>query len=353
MTTARKLIVDTAITPYYQCISHCVRNAPLFGGEYEHRKQWVEDRIQELVAIFAIDVCAFSILDSHFHVLLRVNLEQAKAWSPLDVARRWLQLCPPRTKRSVPLPITKDALAEHVSGPDLTEKCRARLCDMSWFMKSLREPVGRRCNKESGDSGVFWTSRFRSVGILDDASLLASCVAIDLEPVAAGMATQPRKAPYTSLKSRVAYCQEQGNLDKLTQDGASSRANLEAGHWLFPVEDRRDRNGRGRAGMIPKFPLAEYLQLVDWSNGLVNRGKSITGEIPKILTRLEIEPTGWYATLSKLLSESKKVGSYFGGTQRLNEVAAQHGQRFMKNFGGRFLDPVASNQDDSQASGHA
>ena len=68
MTMARESLVDSAVTPYYHCISRCVRGAFLCGAGCEHRKQWVEERLRELAGIFALDVCAYAVLDNHLHV---------------------------------------------------------------------------------------------------------------------------------------------------------------------------------------------------------------------------------------------------------------------------------------------
>jgi hypothetical protein len=78
--------------------------------------------------------------------------------------------------------------------------------------------------------------------------------------------------------------------------------------------------------------LSGYLQLVDWSSRLIRPGKqSLSSAVPDILTRLQIDAEGWKATLEKLIISSKRVGTYFGGTNRLNEVAAQRGTKYLKN----------------------
>ena len=46
MTVARSQLVDTEVTRYYHCISRCVRRAFLCGEGFEHRKQWIEDRLE-------------------------------------------------------------------------------------------------------------------------------------------------------------------------------------------------------------------------------------------------------------------------------------------------------------------
>jgi len=64
MTRPAKTLISLADTPYYHITSRCVRRAylcgvdPYSGQSYEHRGQWVGDRIRLLSSLFAIDVCA-------------------------------------------------------------------------------------------------------------------------------------------------------------------------------------------------------------------------------------------------------------------------------------------------------
>ena len=96
MTMARVQLVDSRLTPYYHCISRCVRRAFLCGEGAEHRKQWVENRLKELASIFAIEVCACAVLENHLHVVLRLNDVAAVSWTDEETVRRWGRLFPPR-----------------------------------------------------------------------------------------------------------------------------------------------------------------------------------------------------------------------------------------------------------------
>ena len=96
MPKARKSQISLSDTPYYHCVSRCVRRAFLCGEEngrsFEHRRQWVEDRIHILSEVFAIDVCAYAVMSNHTHLVLHVNKEKADALSTEDVIQRWHKL---------------------------------------------------------------------------------------------------------------------------------------------------------------------------------------------------------------------------------------------------------------------
>ena len=148
MTIARSQQIDPSVSRWYHCMTRCVRRAFLLDGGTSNRKEWLENRIEELASIFAVGVGGFSVMDNHLHLLLRLDPDVAQGWSDEDVVRRWGRLFPPRDKSRKPLPISEDWVRARLRDVPWVAKIRERLQSISWFMKCLKEPLSRLANRE-------------------------------------------------------------------------------------------------------------------------------------------------------------------------------------------------------------
>ena len=100
MPTPRKAQVNLDVTPYYHCISRCVRRAFLCGDDkvsetnFDHRKQWLVKHMHHLASVFAIRICAYAVMSNHYHLVLFVDKDLALSWSDEEVVNRWAGLFP-------------------------------------------------------------------------------------------------------------------------------------------------------------------------------------------------------------------------------------------------------------------
>lgn len=211
MAQSRKSLISLEDTPYYHCISRCVRRSYLCGYDakndvsYEHRKSWVEKRLLFLSSIFAIDICAYAVMSNHVHIVLSVNKKAACSWSTDNVLVQWHKM------HKGTLLTRKYLRGESLSESELktiqstAEIYRRRLYDISWFMRNLNEYIARKANAEDDCTGRFWEGRFRSQALLTEKALLSCMAYVDLNPVRAKVATNLNDSLHTSINRRLRY----------------------------------------------------------------------------------------------------------------------------------------------------
>ena len=209
MTTPRRQLVDAEHPCDYHLVSRCVRRSWLCGvdwqtrRDYSHRRDWLVKRLDQLVPCFAVDLYAYSIMDNHFHLVLRYDPKARERWSDEEVAMRWVDAFPP-TERGEPL-LERKAEARELMLGDPARLARARLTlgSLSSFMKHLKQPVARRANLEDDCRGHFFEQRFYSGALLSEEALVAAMAYVDLNPVRAGIAARIEECRDTSIVDRL------------------------------------------------------------------------------------------------------------------------------------------------------
>ena len=329
MTRARNCLIDLTSTSYYHVINRCVRRSFLCGEDrysgrsYEHRRQWIVDRLILLSDIFSIDIAAYAIMSNHYHAVLRVDKERADQWSMDDVISRWYRLY--HGNLLVDSYLKGDDLSSaHLSGVvDVVNVWRRRLYDISWFMKCLNEHIAREANKEDKCTGKFCEWRFKSQALLDETALLSCLAYVDLNPIRAGMSASVEKSDYTSIQLRIKQLkshQRQFKSNKRKENSAPLQP-----HVLIPFSNVDNTND------IP-FSLHDYLELVDWSGRHIDPKKTgyIESKEPKLLASLGIEPEIW---LEAVKNFRRHYGNFAGGANQLRQCAHCHGQNWYKGVG--------------------
>jgi REP element-mobilizing transposase RayT len=306
MTRPRKALISLADTPYYHITSRCVRRAFLCGVDhysgqnYEHRRQWVVDRIRLLSSLFAIDVCAYAVMSNHYHLVLKLCPEQLANLTDEQIMDRWCALF------KGPLLVQNYRSGELLSSAerstvsDIINIWRIKLASISWFMRCLNQPIARQANLEDKCTGKFWESRFTSQALKTEEALLSCMAYVDLNPVRAGIAISPETSSYTSIQERIQPLFELGpaiNGQQACGDLLDFKTPLKPLlHFRGGLADQK------QSGIF--FAYLDYLELVDWTGRIVRRNKQgyIGNKLPPILTRLQIAPDEWHLNVTQFES---------------------------------------------------
>jgi REP element-mobilizing transposase RayT len=291
MTRPRAQLVSLEATPYYHCIARCVRRAWLCGTDrysgknFDHRKQWLLDRLTLLGDVFAIDIAAYAIMSNHYHVVLHVDTDRGSKRTDAEVIRQWTRLYtgPELIRRH--LAGTPLLEAEQTLVRQIVQRWRERLCNISWFMRCLNEYLARRANAEDGCKGRFWEARFRSQALLDEAALLSCMAYVDLNPIRAGIAHRLEESDFTSVQDRI-------NQTLATRDAQRHKNPHLAKPRLMPFTESLSER-QAFAG-IP-FNLWDYLELVDWTGRAVRQDKKgfIPESAPRVLHQIGLSEVEW------------------------------------------------------------
>ena len=323
MPQARYRLVHLDTTPYYHCMSRCVRRAFLCGHDrftgknFDHRKQWILDRIKHLSSQFAIDVCAYAVMSDHFHLVLYVDIKRVDKWDYDEVIDRWLKLYKgPSIARQYQA--GESLLAAEKKALDaLVDVWRERLSDLNWYMRSLNETIARMANAEDECTGRFWEGRFESQALLDESALICCMAYVDLNPIRAGTSESLEFSDFTSIQERLRLFAEKQTAQNKKDDHP----------WLKPLCEEKELPS---SACLP-MQATSYFALVDWTGRAVRDDKkgAIPDHIKPILQRLGVIEDNW-------VTNTEHFGSRFyralGRINQIRKLAKRTGQQWIKGF---------------------
>lgn len=185
----------------YHCISRVVDRRYVLGDdEREQFRKFM--RMQENFS--GCRVLSYCIMSNHFHVLLEVPpmpqggisdeelLKRLRAtYSELFVATVANELAEARKEK-------RDAWAAEIHA-----RFTYRMHHLSEFMKTLLQRFTRWFNRSHNRSGTLWEERYKSVIVEDGIAARTMAAYIDLNPVRAGMVSDPAAYRWSSYGEAV------------------------------------------------------------------------------------------------------------------------------------------------------
>ena len=312
MTTARSLIVHPGQIGHFHCTARVVQQMYLCGRDeatgknYDHRRDWIERRIEELASIFAVSIHSFAVMSNHLHLVLTVDPEHVQTWTDMEVAQRGALLY----RRSDET--DEQRLARALVWRDVPERIKAlreRLGSLSQFMAALNYPIARAANHESGKKGHFWDKRFSCQRLEDEAALLSAMAYVDLNPIRAGMAKDLATSDHTSAQLR---------LNEIVIDRRLAASGLRP--VFGPYQQR----------LLP-LNQAQYLDLIDQTGRTLHQGKRghIQASVPPVLRQMGLSESQWSR---QVMATESRYCRAIGSFDSLMRLAESLGQRWVRGI---------------------
>ena len=314
MATRRSDLVNLSETPFYHCVTRCVRQCYLCGyckntgQSFEHRRGWVEKRTLFLSSVYAIDLCAYAVMSNHVHVVLRVDEKSANSLSMREVLIRWHKLHKGTLLTKSYLAGEALSEAELLSVKRTAAVYRKRLFSISWFMRDLNEYIARAANAEDECKGRFWEGRFKSQALLDEKALLSCMVYVDLNPIRASLASTPEDSEYTSIKRRI-----ECKLTRKTSTG------------ILPFKSDTACSNQ----YCLNLTFTEYVTLLTQTGKAVRDDKAgfIDGEYQASLNQIALSSSQW---LKASLEFEQHFSIAVGSVSRIKKFQLTTGRRRLK-----------------------
>ena len=260
-----RILIKEETATYHVISRTALDGFPLKDLEKDY---WV-NLVKRLSILYFVEILGFCCMGNHFHLLIRMIPE--KKISDKEIFDRFSAYYGDTKK------IGEENLPHY----------RAKLSNLSEFMRELKTGFSRFYNKRHNRRGYFWGDRFKSV-IVEDGQTLVNCLAyIDLNPVRAGIVRKPEDYRWNSI----GYHIQAQNKDNLLS--------LDFGLKEFGVLDSDERLRRYRRFLYEKGGLT------------TEKGRSIDPAIVEKERKNEfrISPTDRFRYKTRYFSDSGIIGT--------------------------------------------
>ncbi len=154
------------------------------GVCYDHRREWIRERLLFLDSIFGIDCLTYTISSKELHLVLRSRPDLVSRWNDDEVLRRTTRLFPslPVNESQTFGPSGAEPHSIKHDSKFLAER-RQRLSYLSWWIRCTAQHIACMSNREDKVTGYFFESRSKTRLLNDEASLQDCPPELDLRPI--------------------------------------------------------------------------------------------------------------------------------------------------------------------------
>jgi putative transposase len=186
MRTARAKVDGAA---YYHVMNRILERRYILKDEVAEKFRAL---MRQVEAFSGVQVVTYCLMTNHVHLLLRVPTRIAL--TDKELLARLRGLASPAVFAAFQQQWDRMVEQKSESGlEELRQSVLARMFDVSFFMKELKQRFTHWYNRRATRNGTIWQDRFKSTLIQDKPGYLATAAAyIDNNPVRAGMVSDPK-----------------------------------------------------------------------------------------------------------------------------------------------------------------
>jgi len=185
----------------YHCITRVVERRQAFGQE---EKEQFRTFMRMCENFSGCRVLAYCLMSNHLHLLLEVPPLEAETLSDKELLQRLRVLYDEAVVAEVARELAearqkvKTGQADESLVKAIHARYTYRMCDLGQFMKTLLVRFTRWFNTKHDRTGALWESRYKSVLVEDGLAARTMAAYIDLNPVRAGLVTDPADYRWSS-----------------------------------------------------------------------------------------------------------------------------------------------------------
>lgn len=194
--------IKPSATACYHTIARIIERRRILGNAEKHK---LHELMRGLAGFCDIRILTYAILGSHLHILMRVPQRETSI-SDEELLRRAAFLY---------TPLEVDLMADQIrrlreagreeDAERFKNRYLRRMHDVSEFFKTFKQVFSQWYNRRSERCGPLWDGRFKSLLVENSRhALLTMAAYIELNPVRAGLARDPRQYRYCGYAEAVA-----------------------------------------------------------------------------------------------------------------------------------------------------
>ena len=264
------------------------------GGEIwfdDVEKEALRRILWRMAEFSGIKIVTYCLMSNHFHLLAEVPHRQTwlQRFDGLDGEIKLFEHLSILYSKSY-LRLLRDELADlrqrgmALLAEQKIEALKKRFCDLSLFVKEIKERFSRWFNKRRGRRGTLWMDRFKSVLVEGKGEPLRTMAAyIDLNPVRAGLTQHPKDYRWCGYAEALGGSRraQRGLCKALSKpvDGWKSAGAAEAYRCLLHTDGREVKDAQ-KQNVIRHGVTAESARAV-----LAEKGKLSTAELVRLRVR--------------------------------------------------------------------